>query len=113
MPQNSLGVSDNIEKFAPAPAVEGSIEWSVSADIVSNHGNGGESSSEDEYDIEDVFGASFLPFSDSDDDGIEFQTDSADTDKNKKVRLFCILKLIIDVSFHYVWSPYLRKDRYA
>ena len=86
MQQNSLGLSDDIEKFAPAPIVEGSIEWSVSVDIVGSHSNNEESSSEEEDDIEDVFGVSFLPFSDSDDDGIEFQSDSVDEGKDKKVR---------------------------
>ena len=86
MHQNSLGLRDDIEKFAPAPVVEGSIEWSVSAEIVGSHGNDGESSSEEEDDIEDVFGGSFLPFSDSDDDGIEFQSDSVDESREKKVR---------------------------
>lgn len=86
MQQNSLGLSDDIEKFAPAPIVEGSIEWSVSVDIVGSHSNIEESSSEEEDGIEDVFGVSFLPFSDSDDDGIEFQSDSVDEGKDKKVR---------------------------
>jgi len=86
MHQNSLGLRDDIEKFAPAPIVEGSIEWSVSAEIVGSHGNEEESSSEEDDDIEDVFGGSFLPFSDSDDDGIEFQSDYADESKEIKVR---------------------------
>ena len=54
--KNSLGLVDNIEKDIP-PAVEDSIEWSVSYDIINT--NDDESSDDDDDDV-DVFGASFL-----------------------------------------------------
>lgn len=70
---NSIGLLDNIEKNAP-PAVQpgdSSIEWSVDF----RNDNFENSDDEDEEEDEnDVFGASFLPQSDSEDeDGIVFE----------------------------------------
>ncbi|XP_060076346.1 eIF-2-alpha kinase GCN2-like [Ylistrum balloti] len=61
---NTLNLTDDLEKFAPkAVPMEESIEWSVSYNVGGT--NMQESDSEDE---EDVFGASFLPKSDSSED---------------------------------------------
>ncbi|KAF7664989.1 hypothetical protein LDENG_00158310 [Lucifuga dentata] len=65
---NELGLLDNVEDNAPAPALSSSVEWSTSIEKSSSAKCGGHQSSDDEDDDddeEDVFCASFMP-SDSD-----------------------------------------------
>ncbi|XP_038072297.1 eIF-2-alpha kinase GCN2-like isoform X2 [Patiria miniata] len=74
--KNSLSISDDIEKLAPKVSFStlGSVDWSTS------HDTGGlDSSSDSSSDEEDVFGASFMPCSDSS-DGIEFEHNNSSPD---------------------------------
>ncbi|XP_033626734.1 eIF-2-alpha kinase GCN2-like isoform X1 [Asterias rubens] len=67
--KNSLSLSDDIEKFAPriSLSTRGSLEWSTSHDTGRL-----DTSTDSSSDDEDVFRASFMPYSDSS-DGIEFE----------------------------------------
>ncbi|XP_022092964.1 eIF-2-alpha kinase GCN2-like isoform X2 [Acanthaster planci] len=77
--KNSLSISDDIEKLAPKVSFSalGSLDWS------SSHDTGRlDSSSDSSSDEDDVFGPSFMPYSDSS-DGIEFEHTNAISDSSE------------------------------
>ena len=90
-----LGVESSMEA-PPALSGESSVEWSVSGVGQTEDDDESDSSDSDSEDINDVFGGSFLPHSDSDDDGIVFEQDGKEDEEwsESQVRRFFFLIIV-------------------